>query len=222
MGHAHLKDNHWVDDHGMDIDELPFADQVNSKFADQVKLLEAQRRDIPVGWHPIFSDMIRMLKAVDCPKRDGIEFSEPAMGRGSLRIQVYYAPTDKVVRAIISKLSARAECTCELCGRGYGAVYRLSSEQTLCSGCHVRTDLKENVELWLGDSYKSRLYRESPLVELDSLPWTIQQMVPRRKVKKLHLVARENPIQYVTPSDVISQVSKLKVIKRYLDHSGSP
>ena len=221
MAHAHLQDNRWVDDNGIDIEELPFADHMNSKFADQVKLLEAQRRDIPVGWHPIFCDTIRALKAVDCPKRDGIEFSEPAMGRGSLRIQVYYAPTDKVVRAIINKLAARSECTCELCGRGYGAVYRLSSEQTLCAGCHVRTDLKVNVELWLGESYKSRLYREAPVVELDSLPWTIKQLVPKHKVKKLHLVSRENPVQYVTPSDVLSQVSKLKVIKRYLDQSGS-
>jgi hypothetical protein len=165
--------------------------------------------------------MIRMLKAVDCPKRDGIEFSDPAMGRGSLRIQVYYAPTDKVVRAIINKLSARAECTCELCGRGYGAVYRLSSEQTLCASCHVRTDLKENVGLWLDNGYKSRLYREAPVVEFESLPWSIQHMVSKQKVKMLHLVSRDHPVHYITPSDVLSQMSKLKVIRQFLDHPGS-
>lgn len=221
MGHAHLQDNRWVDDNGRDIDELPFADRVESKFADQVKLLEAQRRDLPSGWHPIFDDAIRSLRAVDCARRDGIEFSEPAMGRGALRIQVYYAITDKVVRGIISKLAARSECTCELCGRGYGAVYRLSSEQTLCAGCHVETELKENIDLWLGDNYKSRNYRDTPVLEFDSLPWTIQQLISKYKVRKLYLASQEQPVRYVTPTDVLSHVGKLKVIKQFLDQSGS-
>lgn len=221
MAHAHLQDNRWVDDNGMDIEELPFADQAHSKFADQIKLLEAQRRDLPVGWHQIFNDTIRMLHAVDCPRRDGIEFSEPAMGRGALRIQVFYAITDKAVRGIINKLATRSECTCELCGRSYGAAYRLSSEQTLCTSCHVETELKENIDLWLGDNYKSRNYRNTPVLEFDSLPWTIQQLISKYKVRKLYLASQEQPVRYVTPSDVLAHVDKLKVIKQFLDQPGA-
>lgn len=217
MGHAHLQYNRWVDDNGMDIDELPFADRAASKFAEQIKLLEAQRSDLPVGWHPIFNDAIRMLNAVDCPRRDGIEFSEPAMGRGGLRIQLYFATTDKVVRGIINKLTARSECTCELCGRSYGALYRHSSEQTLCARCHVETDLKQNVSLWLDDTYKGRIYRETPILEFDSLPWTLQQIVSKYKVKKLYLPSQGQPVRYVTPADVLSHAGKMKVIKQFLD-----
>lgn len=205
----------------MDVDELPFADQVYSTFADQIKKLEAQRCDLPVGWHKIFNSTIRMLKAVDCPRRDGIEFSEVAVGRGSLRIQVFFAPTDKVVRGIVHKLATRTECTCELCGRSYGALYRLSSEQTLCANCHVETDLKENVSLWLDDTYKGRIYRETPVLEFDSLPWNIQQLVSRHKVRRLYLASQEQPVRYVTPADVLSRAEKMKVIKRFLDQSGN-
>lgn len=219
MGHANLKHNIWVDDNDIDIDDVPFADRTGSKFAHQIKQLESQRCNLPLGWHAVFNDAIRMLKAVDCPRRDGIEFSEPAVGRGSLRIQTFYATTDKVVRGIINKLTARTECTCELCGRSYGAAYRLSSEQTLCAGCHVKNDLKENVALWLCDSYKSRSYRDTPVLEFDSLPWTIQQMVPKHKIKKLYLASQKQPILYVTPTDVLSHLNKLKVIKRLLDDS---
>lgn len=221
MGHANVMNNTLVDDNGMEIDDLSFAGHAQSKFADQIKLLESQRRDVPPGWHPVFNDMIRMLRAVDCSKRDGIEFSEPAVGRGSLRIQVYDALTDKVVRGIINKMAARTECTCEHCGRGHGAVYRLSSEKTLCAGCHVRTDLKDNVALWLGEDYQSRKYRESPVMEFDSLPWSVQRMVPMHKIKKLHLASLEQPVQYVTPADVLTQLRKMKVIKRFLDQPGA-
>ena len=220
MGHSNVLNNTLFDDNEMEIDDLPFADHAKSKFADQIKLLESQRRDVPLGWHPVFNDTIRMLKAVDCSKRDGIEFSEPAVGRGSLRIQVFFAPTDKVVRAIIQKMAARTACTCELCGRRYGTAYRPSSEQTLCPTCHVRTDLKENVGLWLGEDYRSRNYQQSPIIEFDSLPWSIQQLIPKYKIKTLPLASQTQQISYITPSAVLPQSNTMKVIKRFLDQTG--
>ena len=59
------------------------------------------------------------------------------------------------------------------------------------------------------------------MVELHSLPWTVQRLVAKHKIKKLHLVSREHPVQYITPSDVLSQLSKLKMIQRFLDQPGS-
>ena len=54
-------------------------------------------------------------------------------------------------------------------------------------------------------------------MEFDSLPWSVQQMISMHKIKKLHLDSLEQPVQYVTPADVLTQLRKMKVIKRFLD-----
>jgi hypothetical protein len=86
MAHANIVNNQMVEDAGNPVTNLPFADRVDSKFCDQIQQFELQRNNIPTGWRRIFDDAIRSLRAVDCPKRNGIEISEIAFGCGSLHI----------------------------------------------------------------------------------------------------------------------------------------
>ena len=94
MAHANVIDNQLVNDDGLALADLPFAERAASRFADQVELLASQFRDVPVGWHPIFRNAMRGLKAIACTQRDGIEFSEPLVVRGALTVAVYYALSD--------------------------------------------------------------------------------------------------------------------------------
>ena len=217
MGHANIVNNEFVDDDRIPMRNLPFADRIASKFGDQINQLAAAREQIPVGWHGIFDHALHSLRAVDCPKRNGIEISEIAFGCGSLHIEVYYAPIDKVVRGILSCLSKRSSCTCEVCGRRYGAVYRNSSRQTLCASCHVQSDLATELHRWLNETGPNRAYRKRPLIEFDSLPINIRLLIPQGRVRCLRLVSDDREIAYVTPDTMIAQLKTLAIMKRCLD-----
>lgn len=217
MGHANIVNNQLVDDDRIPMRDLPFADRTASKFRDQIGQLAAARDQIPVGWRGIFDHALRSLRAVDCLKRDGIELSEIAFGAGSLHIEVYYAPVDQVVRGILNCLSKRSSCTCEVCGRGYGAVYRNSSRRTLCASCHVQTDLATELHRWFSESGASQAYRRRPLIEFDSLPTNIRLLIPKGRVRCLRLVSDDREIAYVTPDIVIAQLKSMAVMKRCLD-----
>ena len=216
MSHANFVGNEFVDDERIPMRDLPFADRIASKFGDQIGQLAAARDQIPVGWQGIFEHALRSLRAVDCPKRNGIEISEIAFGCGSLHIEVYYAPVDKVVRGILNCLCKRSCNTCEVCGRGYGAVYRKSSRKTLCASCHVQTDLVTELDRWFSQSGQNQAYRKRPLIELDSLPINIRLLIPAGRVRCLRLVSDDREIAYVTPDTVIAQLKTLSVMKRYL------
>ena len=218
MAHANIVNNEFVDDDRIAMRDLPFADRTASKFCDQIHQLAAAREHVPAGWQGIFDHALRSLKAVDCPKRDGIELSEMAFGCGDLHIEVYYAPVDKVVRGILNCLCKRSSCTCEVCGRGYGAVYRNSSRRTLCAGCHVKTDLAAELNRWFSESGVNRAYRKRPLIEFDSLPINIRLLIPEGRVRSLHLVS-DDQIAYVTPDTVTAHLKTLGVMKRFLDQS---
>ena len=219
MAQANIIGNQMVNDSRIPIRDLPFADRVASKFCAQIAQLASSREQIPAGWHGIFDHALLSLRAVDCPKRNGIEISEIAFGCGSLHIEVYYAPTDKVVRGILNCLCKRSSCTCEVCGRGYGAVYRNSSHKTLCASCHVQTDLATELNRWLSETGLARAYRKRPLIEFDSLPLNIRLLIPKRQIRCLHLISDYREIAYVTPDTVLAQIKTLSVMKRYLEPS---
>ena len=199
--------------------DLPFAARTASKFCNQIRQLASARDQVPTGWHGIFDQALRSLKAVDCTKRDGIEISEIAFGCGSLHLEVYYAPVDKVVRGILNCLCKRSRSTCQECGRGYGAVYRNSSRSTLCARCHVHTDLSSELHGWFGENSANRAYRKRPIIEFDSLPTNIKLLIPKGQIKCLRLVAGDKEITYATTDDVMAHRKTLAVMKRFMDQS---
>ena len=219
MAHANIIDNELVNDDRIPMRNLPFADRMASKFSDQIAQLAAKRDQIPAGWHGIFDHALRTLRAVDCPKRNGIEISEIAFGQGAVHVEVYYAPIDRVVRGILNRLSKRSSCTCEVCGRRYGAVFRNSSRRTLCASCHVRVDLDAELNRWLSESSANRVYRKRPLIEFDTLPVNIRLMIPEGRVRRLRLVSDDREVTYVTPDTVTAQLKTLAVMKHCLDRS---
>ena len=219
MPHANIIDNQLVDDDRIPLRDLPFADRMASKFRDQIEQLAAARIQIPPGWHGIFDHALKSLRAVDCPKRNGVEISEIAYGTGSMHIEVYFAPTDKVVRGILNCLTKRSSATCEVCGRVHGSVYRTTSRRTLCAGCHVRVDLVAELDRWLTENGPSRVYRKRPLIEFDSLPLNIRLLIPSGRVRCLRLISDDREIAYVTPETILDQMKAMVLMKRYLDQA---
>ena len=220
MAHANIVNNEMVDDDCIPMRDLPFADRVASKFTDQINQLAAARDQIPVGWQGIFDHALRSLQAVDCPKRNGIELSEIAFGIGSLHIEVYYAPTDKVVRGILNALTKRSSCTCEVCGRRYGTVYRNSSRRTLCTSCHVQADLAAELNRWFGEGGANRAYQRRPLIEFESLPLNIRLVIPEGRIRSMPLLSDDRGIAYVTPDTVLAQRKALSVMRSCLEQAG--
>ena len=217
MAFANVIDNELLDDEmqPLTLDELQFEDRITSRFKDQIDLLESQIGDVPLGWHPIFRDAIRSLRAIDCPKRNGIEFSEPVFGRGTLTVAVYYAITDKVASGILYKLSKRAECTCQRCGRTYGTSFRKGCHETLCSRCYVRVSLSDAISQWV----RPVPCYADPLIEFDTLPPNIKLLIPSYKIRTLSLASSNQKIDYVRPADLEHQRPKLEAMKRYLDET---
>ena len=215
MAHANVIGNHLVTD-SESRDYRRFGSQVQSRFNLQVDKLEQRISEVPPGWHHLFRDAVRMLRAVDCPKRNGIEFSEPEIQSGEFRLKVYFGPTDKAVRAIVRKLITKTTCTCCVCGSGIGAVLRKESDRVLCAGCYVRTDLQSELEQWLETRASRNIYKSRLLMEFKKLPLNIQFVIPNQVIKTLHL-SDVKPVKYVTPGDVKDQAGKLALMMRFLD-----
>ena len=215
MNYANVIDNELVDDELMSVD-LPFGQRIASRFADHVTWLASQIGDVPTGWHPIFRNAMRSLKAIACTKRNGIEFSEPVVVRGALTVAVHYAVSDRVASGILYKLAKRSECTCMGCGRTYGVQFRKYNQQTLCNKCHVRASLKEELSNWVGRRFH---YYEHPMVQFDILPLNIQFLIPPSKIRTLHLPLTNVPIKYVTPEELRKQLPGMEAIKRFLDET---
>jgi hypothetical protein len=215
MAHANVIGNHLITDSESG-DYRRFGSQVQSRFNLQIDKLAGRISEVPLGWHHLFRDAVRMLRAVDCPKRNGIEFSEPEIQFGEFRLSVYFGPTDKTVRAIVRKLITKTTCTCCVCGSGIGAVLRKESDRVLCAGCYVRTDLKSELEQWLEIRASRNIYKSRLLMEFKELPLNIQFVIPKQKIKTLHL-SDVKPIKFVTPGDVQDQVGKLGLMMRYLN-----
>ena len=219
MAHANVINNQVLTDAESSFENKRFASRIASRFKLHVDKFEERCSEVPPGWHTLMKDAVRMLRAVDCPKRNGIEFSEPAIVRGELRIGVYFAPTDKVVRGIIQKLIKKTACICQICGSGIGAIFRQGSEQTLCAGCYVRTNLYSELAQWLEARPAHNLYKSRPIFVFNYLPLNIQLVIPREKIRCLYVSAQDKPIQYVTPADVLTQDAKFGLMMRYLNHA---
>ena len=217
MAHANIVDNELVDDDQISLRDLPFAERTASQFCDQIQQMASARKYIPSGWHRIFDHALTSLKAVDCPKRNGIEISEIAFGLGAIHFEVYYAPVDKVVRGILNCLCKRSRSTCQDCGCSYGTVYRQKSGQTLCARCHVHAELDIELQRWLGESSANRAYRKRPLIEFYSLPINIQLLIPEDEIRYLRLIRDALEIVYVTPNAVTAHLETLAVMKRFLE-----
>lgn len=217
MAHANVIDNGLFDDEMQLLTQhqLQLEDQITSRFKDQIDLLEAHIEDVPVGWHSIFRDAVRSLRAVDCPKRNGLEFSEPVFVRGSLTVAVYHSTSDCVPSGILSKLLKRSECTCQRCGRTYGVDFRSGSHETLCSRCYVRMSLSDAISQWVRPVPR---YAD-PLIEFDTLPPNIKLLIPSHKIRTLWLASSNQKIDYVKPTDLEYQRPKLEAMKRYLDET---
>ena len=217
MAHANVINNQLVSDAESSFENKRFSSRIASRFKLHVDKFEERCSEVPPGWHTLMKDAVRMLRAVDCPKRNGIEFSEPRIVRGELRIGIYFAPTDKVVRGIIQKLIKKTTCTCQICGSGIGTIFRQGSEQTLCARCHVHTDLYSELAQWLEARPAQNLYKSRPLFVFSNLPKNIQFVIPRERVRSLYLSAQDKPLQYVTPADVQTQAAKLALMMRCLN-----
>jgi hypothetical protein len=135
--------------------------------------------------------------------------------------QTYYAPTDKVVQGILNCLTKRSACTCQVCGRSYGAVYRPSSRHTLCARCDVQSDLAAELQRWVSENGEGQAHKARPVIEFESLPANIKLLIPRSQIQFLRLVSEDREITYVTPQAISARLKTLKVMKRYLDsHQG--
>lgn len=216
MAHANVIGNQLLADSESSLEYRRFGSRISSRFKFQVDKLEESSSEVPPGWLHLFRDAVRMLRAVDCPQRNGIEFSAPDIQLGELRLSVYFAPTDKVVRAIVRKLITKTTCTCYVCGSGIGATRRKESDRVLCASCHVRTDLHSELDQWLESRIGRNIYASKLLLEFKQLPLNIQFVIPKQKIKTLHL-SDVKPIQYVTPADVKEEIGKLEVMMRYLN-----
>lgn len=215
MAFANIIGNSYLDDFGRAQKTLPFEEPVTNRFLDQVAILQGQIKDVPTGWHKIFYAAIKALRAVNCAGRDGIEFSEPVFGRGTLTVATYEATQDNAVIGILSKLSKRSECTCEHCGRTYSVCYRKQLQITLCARCYVRSSLEHSLHRLL----RRNPYVSAPFIEIEALPPNVVLLIPKQKIKTLRLESIDQNIEYVRHDDLESLRPAFEAMSNYLDET---
>lgn len=186
-------------------------------FKGQLDRLQAQRATIPAGWRSIFDRTMHKLRGVDCPKRDGTLLDEIQVEHGELGIDVLLDVGDRAVYGILKSLRRRSRCTCQDCGRGIGATYRWESRKTQCARCHVDSELKAALAMWLDDGYSSRLYRNRLFVGMDELPTNVRLLINRSKIKKHTVNSTGDEFHYVEPDAVLACREELQVIRRYYE-----
>lgn len=186
-------------------------------FKGQIERLLAQRASVPAGWIAIFDETIQKLRSVSCTKRDGTLLDEIQIAQGELGIDVLLDVGDRTVYGILRSLRHRSRCTCQDCGRGIGATYRWQSRKTQCVRCHVNSELKASLAMWLDDSYTARLYRNRLFVGMDELPTNVRLLINRSKIKKHTLSLSGVEFHYVEPDVILAIREELQVIRRYLE-----
>lgn len=186
-------------------------------FKGQLDRLQAQRDTIPAGWLSIFDRAMHKLRGVDCPKRDGMLLDEIHVEHGELGIDVLLDVGDRAVYGILKALRRRSRCTCQDCGRGIGAAYRWESRKTQCVCCHVDSELKAALAMWLDDGYTARLYRNRLFVGMDELPENVRLLINRSKIKKHTLSLSGVEFHYVEPDVILALCEELKVIRTYYE-----
>jgi hypothetical protein len=213
MGHANIICGQYVDDDFEPAAGPQFEPPEPRTFSDQIDCLHEQRDYVSPGWRHVFDETIRRLKAVSCTKRDGVELTEIAFGRGEMIVGACSIHGDRVVHGILNRMRQVSASTCSCCGRRYGASYRRGAGQTLCERCHVFTQLDHALEDILeGDSN----YTQVPLIEWDALPVNIQMIIAPEKVKVMRLESPDLNIRYIDPETLQQHRRELAVMKQAL------
>lgn len=213
MGHANIISGQYVDDEFETTTGPDFDAPKPHTFADQIDCLLEQRDYVSSGWRHVFDETIRRLRAVNCTKRDGVELTEIAFGRGEMIVGAYSAVGDRVVQGILNRMRQVSASTCSCCGRRYGAGYRLDCAQTLCERCHVHSQLDQALE---GILEGASNYTQVPLIEWDALPVNIQMIIAPEKVKVLRLESLDLNIRYVEPETLQQHRRELALMKQAL------
>lgn len=219
MPHANLIAGQYVDDENHQI-AGPEFDTPSSRpqtFKEAIAQLAHQRDYVPPGWRPLFDDTLVKLQCVRCDRRNGIEFSEIAFGRGEMVIAAFGGGhgndhgTDRVVQGILNRLRHASSATCACCGTRVGVTYRKDCFSTLCDRCHVHEQVEQLVDnLFGGDP----AYSQAPLVEWDALPPNVQVLIPHDQIKIAHLKSLGVRIKYVEPQALQALQPKLKLLKQ--------
>ena len=213
MGHANIDCGQYVDDDFEPSTGPDFEPPKPRTFTDQIECLLRHRGYVSPGWHLVFDETIRRLKAVNCIKRDSVELTEIAFGRGEMIVGAYSPEGDRVVHGILNRMRQVSAATCSCCGRRYGASYRRDCAQTLCERCHVYTRLEHALK---GILEGASNYTQVPLIEWDALPVNIQMIISPEKVKVVRLESLDLNLRYVEPETLQQHRRELAVMKQAL------
>jgi hypothetical protein len=221
MPHANIIDGQYVDDDFQPVDGPEFdpPSWLSRTFREVIAQLASQRDFVPPGWHRLFNETLDKLRAVSCPRRNGIELSEIAFGRGEMVIAAQGGGqhndhgSDRVVQGILNRLRQASAATCACCGTRLGVAYRRDSFATLCDRCHIHQQLDQVIDGFINED---SAYTEAPLIEWDALPLNIQAIIPQDQIKTAHLKALGVRIRYVEPETLQSLQPALKLLKRAL------
>lgn len=221
MHHANLIAGQYVDDEYQPIDgpEFDAPSSLPQTFREAIAQLAAQRDYVPPGWRPLFDETLVKLQCVSCDRRNGIEFSEIAFGRGGMVVAALGGGhgndrgSDRVVQGILNRLRQTSSVTCACCGTRISVAYRKDCFSTLCDRCHVHEQLERLVDdLFDGDP----AYSQEPLVEWDALPPNVQALIPHDQIKTVQLKSLDVRIKYVESQTLQALRPKLKLLKQAL------
>lgn len=221
MPYANLIAGQYVDDEYQPIagPEFDSPSSPPQTFKEAIAQLAAQRGYVPPGWHRLFDETLVKLQCVNCDRRNGVEFSEIAFGRGEMVISALGGGrrnehgTDRVVQGILNRLRQASSAICSCCGTRIGVSYRKDCFSTLCDRCHVHEQLEQLVDdLFDGDP----VYHQAPLIEWDALPPNVQILIPHDQVRTAHLRSLGVRIKYIDPQTLHALQPKLKLLKQSL------
>lgn len=213
MPYANIIDGQLVDDDYQPTEGPEFQAPPPRTFEEHIAALADQRVYVDDGWKRIFDETLIKLKAVRCKKRNDVELSEIAFGRGEMVIAAHGNGADRVVHGILSRLRQASGSTCASCGTRYGAIYRRNCYTTLCDRCYTHTHLEQTLDDILADSPE---YTDRPLIELDALPLNIQAIIPKGQIKTVYLRVLGVRLRYVEPKTLQALKVQLRILKQAL------
>lgn len=221
MPHANFIAGQYVDDEDQSIagPEFDAPSSTPETFKEAIEQLATQRDYVPPGWRRLFDETLVKLQCVSCDRRNGVEFSEIAFGRGEMVIAALGGGhgnnhgSDRVVQGILNRLRQASAVTCACCGTRIGVTYRKDCFSTLCDRCHVHKQLERLVD----DVFDvDPSYSLAPLIEWDALPPNVKSLIPQDQVRTAHLRTLGVRIKYVEPQTLQALQPKLKLLKQAL------
>lgn len=222
-----------------DLDDTPDG------FAESLARLDSLLPDIPPGWHAIYNQCLRTLRGMDCPSRAHVRLAQPNVQLGVLEIRQLVPATrqvDPVVQGILRKLTARALCTCQRCGRaatwrpsdtsanidlrdriGAGSRIRMDAGSlpdggTFCVRCLVPVELQSELSTWLQRMQHDELFQRSyAVIPLHHLKPCLRALIPPPRIEALKGKRRCCRIEYVQPKTLLALRKDFRDLKTYLD-----